>query len=401
MKRYVTLFRENRTFRVLTVLQLLNYTGGWFTVTAIFTLLVQLGAEPFWIGLIGASHFLAGIIQAPLIGVISDRFPPKRLFLILIGVEIFATTLLLFADSPELIPVIFVLVFLRMGSASFYFNLEMTLLPKVVDSKKLQIANEVHTISWSLTYVLGTALGGIGVSLFGVTPVILIDILLYIVSFFVMWNLKLDIEFSKSGESFLSMLKGGVVYLKRNSRLIHIILLHSFVGFATYEALITIASERFFSSVVSVAIGIGFTHSIRAFAILISPMILGKFVSIKALPFLFIFQGVSLFIWSYFVDNFYWNLLGAFLSGAVIGSIWSYTYTLLQQGTDEKFYGRVIAYNDMVFLTVASLTAFFSGKMVGIGFSIPSVLVFMGVLFLVGAVYTVWIFRDREEERDR
>jgi MFS family permease len=394
MKKHVTLLKKNGIFKTLIFVQFLNFTGGWLTTTAIFTLLVQLGASPFWIGLIGAAHFLAGIFQAPFTGVITDRVAPKKLFITIILVEIFSTALLLFTDTPELIPAIFILVLIRMGSASLYFNLKMVVFPKIVERDELQTANEISALSWSFTYILGNALSGLGVAFFGVTPVIVADIGLYLVSFLIMVNLKLVLEGSKSSEKFLEMFLSGFSYLFRNRKILHLIALHSFVGLATYEVIITLASQHYFYTAVPVAIGIGFTHAVRAFAIFLGPLIFGKFKIEKVLPYLFLFQGISLFLWSFTIENFYTNLIGSFLSGVVIGSIWSGTFTLLQKETDQRFYGRVIAYNDMLFLTVSVFTSIFSGQLFSLGVSLEVMLVGIGLLFILGFFYSRWILKN-------
>lgn len=397
MNRYLSLFRENLIFRRLAIIQLLNYIGGWLVTTAIFTLLIHLDADPFWIGLIGASMFLAGVLQAPFVGVINDRVEPKKIFITLILVEITTTFFLLFIDSAELIPFVFILVFLRMGSASFYFNLEMTILPKIVKKDQLQSANELHSISWSFTYALGTALGGVAVYFFGVQTALIIDISLYLISFVLLLGTSLKVEREVQEEDFFSMLKSGFYYLKNHKKLIHLIILHGFVGLATYESVIALASEEFFMTVVSVAMGIGFTHSIRALAITIGPMLLNKIVNKNSMFYLFWIQGIFVIIWAFLIEDFYLNLIGAFLSGFIISSLWAFTYTLIQTETEPKYYGRVIAYNDIFFLAIASLSAFLSAESLNFGFSIFSVIFTIGILFIFGGFYTLYLFNFKEK----
>ena len=51
--------------------------------------------------------------------------------------------------------------------------------------------------------------------------------------------------------------------------------------------------------------------------------------------------------------------MGILIVGLLATSLWSYTYYLLQQEIEIKFLGRVIAYNDMIFmLTNISVTLF-------------------------------------------
>ena len=91
MNRYVKLLEEETVVRRLTLIQLIAYFGAWFSNVAIYTLLVDLGVSASIIALVAALHFLPGVVQAPLTGVIIDKFHPRRLMLLLLLCEIIAT----------------------------------------------------------------------------------------------------------------------------------------------------------------------------------------------------------------------------------------------------------------------------------------------------------------------
>jgi MFS family permease len=395
MQKFIFLLKSNILFRRLMLVQFLNFTGGWLLTTAVFTRLIHLEADPFWIGLVGASHFMLGILQAPFVGVLTDRLDPKKTLLSLIAVEIVATIMLLFVNSPELIPLIFFLVLIRMGSASFYFNMKMTILPKIFISEpeNLKTANEISAMSWSITLVLGTAFGGLGVAFFGVTTVFIIDILFYLSSFFILFNTKFIFTRTKISDKFFQMLKDGFRYLIANKKVIHLIVLHSVVALTTYESIIALASERYFINFVSVAVGIGFSHAVRGIALMVGAIIFTNIINIRNLHLFFFFQGVFVIFWSFTIENFYYNLFGSFLAGILINFLWSFTYTLIQTETESKFLGRIIAYNDMFFLTIASLTAFLTAEVLNFGVSIQSVIMTIGFLIILGGFYSYFIFK--------
>ncbi|MFZ3052697.1 MAG: MFS transporter, partial [Sulfuricurvum sp.] len=169
MKRYWNLLALEPLLARLSLIQLIAYFGAWFSNVAIYTLLIQLHVNASTIAFVAALHFFAGVLQAPLSGVIIDRISPKKLMIFLTITEIVATVLLISIDDVSKLGWLYLLVFIRMGAASFQFTVEMSLLPKIVEGKALQYANEIHSIIWSFSYTFGMALGGAVVYYIGTT----------------------------------------------------------------------------------------------------------------------------------------------------------------------------------------------------------------------------------------
>jgi hypothetical protein len=112
-----------------------------------------------------------------------------------------------------------------------------------------------------------------------------------------------------------------------------------------------------------------------------------KYLNNKNLVWLLFFQGVALIIWALIYENFYWSLVGTFLVGFVTTSLWSYTYTFIQTQTDQNFLGRVVSYNDMLFLSVAAGTSILIGVGLDMQLSIGWILGILGIVFLLASLY--------------
>jgi MFS family permease len=386
--------KNEKILRGLSLIQLISYFGAWFSNVAIYTLLIELNVSAFIIASIASFHFLPGVLQAPISGVLIDKIKPKKLMLFLLVLQIFSTFSLLLVTSNSLLWLLFTIVFIRMGASSFYFTIEMSLLPKILEGKNLQYANEIHSIIWSLSYTLGMAISGFLVYKFGVKIAFIIDGFLFVIAFFMLMNLKIDIDFEKNKDKFFDTLKDGITYLKNNKKIIHLILIHASVGFTVFDALVTLMAKNYYISILSIPLAIGITHSIRALALVLGPIVLGKWINSSRLLYLFLIQGIGIMIWSFFVENFYLSLFGSFLAGFATTSLWSFTYTLLQHHTDKKYYGRVVAYNDMIFLLTASLTSLLVGVLIEIGFSISFVMFSLGVGFIIFMFYYMWIRKE-------
>ncbi len=393
MHDYINLLKSEAVLRRLSLIQLISYFGAWFSNVAIYTLLVQLDVSAFTIALVASFHFLPGVLQAPISGVLIDKFSPKKLMLFLLILQIISTFLLLLVDSVEWIWLLFVLIFIRMGASSFYFTLEMSLLPKILDGKALQYANEIHSIIWSLSYTLGMAISGFLVYKLGITIAFVIDGLLFVIAFCMLYSLQFDISFEKVHESFLETFKEGLTYLRENKKIMHLILIHASVGFTVFDALVTLMAKEYYTSLLAIPLALGIMHATRASALVLGPILLGKWMHNSRLSYLLLFQGIGIIIWSLVVENFYLSLLGSFIAGFSTTTLWSYTYTLIQKHTEKKYYGRVVAYNDMIFLLTGATSSLLVGILLEANWSISAVLASLGGAFFISALYFIWIRR--------
>ncbi len=94
---------------------------------------------------------------------------------------------------------------------------------------------------------------------------------------------------------------------------------------------------------------------------------------------------------------FYLSLAASVLVGFFTTTLWSYSYTLIQHKTDKSYYGRIVAYNDMIFLLVAALTALLTGELAKIGLSLEWVVVYLAGAFFLSSLYYLWIYKKYME----
>ena len=391
MNQYITLLKAQPLLRRLSLIQLIAYFGAWFSNVAIYTLLIQMEASPFIIALTAAFHFLPGVLQAPLSGVLIDKISPKKLMTMLIGIEILATLPLMLVQDSTLLWLLFMLVFIRMAAASFYFTLEMSLLPRILEGNALKIANEIHSIIWSFSYTFGMAISGFVVYLVNVKTAFLLDALLFTIALFLLRPVCFPTFEEKSSQSFVGMFKESFVYFKKAPQIKHLIFLHAFVGFTAFDALVALMVEKYYTQIIAIALGLGLMHSLRAVGLVVGPLVMGKWITVKTLPYLFVYQAISIIIWALVIENFYLSLLASVFVGFATTTLWSYTYTLLQQHTDKAYYGRIVAYNDMVFLLTVAVISVVIGLLVEAGLSLALITAMLGSVFFGAAVYFVWM----------
>ncbi len=398
MKEYISLLKSHPVLLRLSTIQLISYFGAWFSNVAIYTLLLEMNVSAQIVAFVAMLHFLAGVIQAPISGVIIDRMSPKKLMLSLISIEVIATFCLIFITELSDLWLLYILIFLKMAAASFYFTTEMSLLPKILDGDKLQKANEIHSIIWSLSYTLGMAISGFVVYALGVKVAFILDASIFVVAFYLLFKLEILVTMHPVKEKFLSMMLDTFSYLSQTPKALYLIIVHAFVGLTAFDALVALMVDQYYASVIATSLALGLIHSARALGLVIGPMIFGKWITNKRIIFLFIGQGFAVWFWAYMMHDFYLSLIASVVVGLFTTTLWSYTYTLLQKNIDEKYYGRIVAYNDMMFLGSAAFTSYMIGFLATHDFSLEYIAVIMGFAFMVGGVYYAWVLKKEKLE---
>jgi predicted MFS family arabinose efflux permease len=283
-----------------------------------------------------------------------------------------------------------ILIFIRSSAASILFSAEMALFPKLVSGKMLKNTNEIHSVIWSLCYALGMSMGGIVTYYVGFDLAFSIDALLYSLAVLLLIGLHISLEKIVHTESNLEMLKAGFNYLKSQKKILHLILLHAAIGLTSFDALITLLADFKYKEIIAVPLAIGWMNATRALGLMIGPFFISKIISKHNLHYFFIMQGLAIVLWSILEHNFYFALIGLFITGFFITTLWSYTYLLIQEETQSKFMGRVISYNDMFFMLSNVTTALFIGYASKWGLSLEAITLTLGFGFFGFAYYYLW-----------
>ena len=393
MKKYYILFRYKPNLRILSSVQFICYFGMWFSHTGIFALLIELDAPVWAITLAAAMAFIPNVLLAPINGVIVDKFSPKKLMMFMLFIEIITVFMLIFIDDISLLWLLFIIIFVRMGVGVVYFQTEMSLLPNLMTKKNLKLANEIHSIIWAVSYTAGMGLAGIFIHYFGIKASFLFDFGLYIVGLGLISRLKAPVVIKTTSQNIFNMMKEGLGYIKANPVLMHIIFLHSFVGVTAYDNLIALMAKYQYKEIMSISLIIGFMNMTRAISLVVGPMILSKFINNKTLIWLFIGEFLGIGLWAVLQFDYYLGLIGLVAAGFCTSTLWSYTFTMLQNSCDKRFYGRVIAYKDMVYYLVSATISFMIGVLYESGISLAMITFLMAVIFLFGALYYFIIYR--------
>ena len=381
---------KHPVIRRLSLIQFISYFGTWFSQVAIFSMLVAYGADELTIAFTAAMSMLPAVVLAPIIGLVVDRIAFKKLMSVLLIVEISMTLGFIFIDSLSYVWILMILIFIRSSAASMLFSAEMALFPKLVSGDMLKNTNEIHSVIWSVCYALGMAVGGVVTYYIGFDLAFSIDAMLYTLAVLLLIGLHISIETITHTESNFEMLKSGFAYIISQKKILHLILLHASIGLTSFDALITLLADFQYKELIAVPLAIGWMNATRALGLMIGPFFISKIISKHNLHYFFILQGLAIILWSFLEYHFYFALVGLFITGFFITTLWSYTYLLIQEETESKFMGRVISYNDMIFMLSNVATALFIGYASKWGMSLQGITLTLGFGFFVYAAYYFW-----------
>jgi MFS family permease len=374
----------------LTLIQLISYFGTWFSQVAIASMMLEYGASELAIAYIFMMLMLPAIVLAPISGWIIDKVSFKKLMGTLLLVEIVMTLFFMTINSLNDLNMLMLFIFVRSAAASILFAAEMALFPKILKGDMLKKTNEIHSIVWSVCFAAGMALGGLVTYYFGYDTTFLIDVILYSIAFILLLGLQLSLEPIKHTESALKMMKSGFLYLKNHKKLIHLIILHATIGFTSFETLITLLADLHYKYILAIPLAIGWINAMRALAMTVGPLLFSKYINDKNLHYFFLLQGLAIISWSFMQHSYWVAILGIFVVGLLSTSLWSYTYYLLQKEIEVKFLGRVIAYNDMIFMLFNISVTLFVGYAAKMGLELQYITIIMGCGFIATALYYKW-----------
>jgi len=385
---------KHPTVAKLTLIQFISYFGTWFSQVAIASMMVEYGASEMLIAYMAMMVMLPAILLAPISGYIIDKIEFKKLMSILLLVEIAMTLLFMSINSLEQVIWLMLFLFIRSTAASILFSAEMALFPKILKGEMLKNTNEIHSIVWSVCFAMGMALGGVVTYYFGYDTTFMIDVILYIIASLLVTKLNINLRSTIHTESAVEMMKSGFNYLKNHKKLLHLILLHSSIGFTSFDALVTLLADFHYKYVLAVPLAIGWINASRAIGLAVGPLLFSRFMNALNLHYFFALQGLSIILWSFIQYKFSFSIVGILLVGFLATTLWSYTYYMLQKEIEVKFLGRVIAYNDMIFMITNISITLFVGYASKMGMELKYITISMGCGFLATAIYYKWFKKN-------
>jgi len=155
------LLRTRPHFRRLWAAGAISLVGDWLSFVAISLLTMRNEKSAIALGVMFMVTLLPRAMMSPFAGVLADRIDRRR---ILVGASLLQAALtaaMVAAAASASIRVLFALMLVRAAASSLVTPAEAASIPRVVEESEIGPANALLSSMWSVTYILGMALGGI------------------------------------------------------------------------------------------------------------------------------------------------------------------------------------------------------------------------------------------------
>lgn len=358
----------------------------------------SLTKNPLSLGIIGLMEVIPALSMALFAGHIVDQNEKRNMlakciaFFSLISLGLFLLTWPRAVKSfptQTILYSIYVFVFFGGILRAFLGPTVFSLLSLIVPKKVYPNAATWSSSAWQMGAVLGPALGGLAISLFGVHSTMFMIVCLAVTALPAMSLIsKKPILNPKIGEPVLQSLKEGIKFVYNTKTILGAITLDMVaVLFGGAVALLPVFSQ----DILKVgAEGFGILRAMPAVGsfviILISAYVpLNKNAGMKLLAAVFCF-GISIIVFG--LSKWFWlSVLALFFSGITDGISVVIRQTILQLKTPDNMRGRVASVNFMFIGSSNELGAFESGVTAKLMGTVTAV-VFGGTMTLLTVIAT-------------
>jgi MFS family permease len=173
---------RQRNFALLWVGQLVSLVGDWVLLVALPFFIYDLTGSTLATGGMFIAMTVPRLLLGSVAGVFVDRWDRRRT---MIAADVSRAAILLpllLVRSPERAWIVFLVAFVESAIAQFFLPAKSAIIPRLVGEEDLLPANSLNSLSDSLTRLVGPALGGALFGLLGLTSVVYLDSLSFLVS---------------------------------------------------------------------------------------------------------------------------------------------------------------------------------------------------------------------------
>lgn len=209
---------RHRGFRLLWMASVLSSTARWADMVVIGWLTLELTDSALWVGIVAGSK-MAGYIAAPFMGVIADRMDKRLLLIIaaLINLAVSAMMLMLFVAGWLALWHIIALALASSITWAIDNPARNALVPDLVEKEQLTNAVALNAVAMEITVVIGPALGGLLIPVFGMGGAYGLIAAIYLLDLVVLFMMKSVKQTTPTvHESPVSSLIGGLRYVWSN-----------------------------------------------------------------------------------------------------------------------------------------------------------------------------------------
>ncbi len=348
---------RHRDFRLFYIALVVAGLGSQVQNTANIWLIYQLTGSAFYLGLTGLVRAVPILALSLMGGVIADRVDRRKFIMVTQGLSGCFSLVLAWLTFTGDIQVwhIYAVTFLNSSLMALNAPARSAIIPNVVPKENLLNAFALNSTVWQISNILGPAIGGVCIGLFGLSVTYLVNGMAHLVTLAALMAMRLSRVTAPSRKSTLKALAEGMTFLRKQSIIPILLSMDSAaMFFGAYRVLMPIFAVQLGAG----AEGLGLLLSISGVgAILGAGMIMslgdvrykGRFVLIGILAYCVGLVGLAVTPW----------FALALVMSAALGFADSVQAiprnTVIQAITPDEIRGRVSSFQSMLTNGVPSL----------------------------------------------
>lgn len=173
---------RQRNFAFLWFGQVISLIGDWVLFVALPFYIYTLTGSTLATGIMFIVQTIPRIFFGSVAGVFVDRWNRKYTMLIAELSQAFVLVPLFIVHSQQWLWIVYIFAFIESSISQFFIPAKSAIIPNLVDEQHLLAANSLNSMSQELTRLVGPFLGGALLGLLGISSVILVDIISFLVS---------------------------------------------------------------------------------------------------------------------------------------------------------------------------------------------------------------------------
>ncbi len=389
---------RHRGFRLLWMATLLSSTARWADMVVVGWLTLELTDSPLMVGIVAASK-MAGYVAAPFMGVVADRIDRRLLLIIaaLVNLAVTAIMLLLFVSGWLALWHVIALALVSSLTWALDNPTRQAFVPDLVDGEHLNNAIALNAVAIEVTVVIGPALGGILIPIFGMGGAYGLIAVIYLVDVAVLLMLK---SVKQAGphvhEPPVKSLIGGLKYVWGN----HPVLMLMVIAFLLnlFAAPYRYAFLPLFSRYVLDAgpTGYGMLTAMAGFGALVAGLWVVSLGNFKHRGRLVVWSGLawpaSLLLFA-LSTGYYLSLALVFVAGITQAITWTVIATLILSNTAQPMRGRVMGLRTGVVVSLplgnflaGAAAERFGAPLAQSAYAASAIIIMLGIVLLVPSV---------------
>ncbi|MBI4234033.1 MAG: MFS transporter [Chloroflexi bacterium] len=351
---------RHRDFRYLLTGTFFSSTAQWIQQVSIGWLVYQLTGSALLLGAVSATRTVPFLL-APFAGVVADRMDPKRILVISQIFLAVVATVFAFDLALHFVQVWHIFAFNFLVGMGFIFNqsVRQVLVPLVVPRKDLSNAIALNSAGFTVTRVIGPAVGGILIALISIAGNFFLQSVCYLAVALSTLPIRAQRPRLERPGPMLQSFFGGLQVLKEDAALLSLVLIGLVPALLAmpFQALLPI----FAKDILDVGPeGLGMLMAASGVGALVGTLTLASFSNMarrgQVMLGMGVLMGVGLVLFA-LSNSLTLSLLAMVFVGAVQMSFFTLNTVMLQTLVPDAVRGRVLSLSmlDMGLMPLGSL----------------------------------------------